>query len=400
MIEKAALLYSKFKLIVLLVLIVPLFWFGIFPGWKKADSDFPNYYVSSKLLLDGTLAEAYDIQKFNAHISFYNADAKGLFVMYPPTTALVTAFISSLEILTAKRVWLVLSIVAFLGIIKVLSKLINIKLTDAANLSLLCGFNLYNDLMLGQVYTIMVFMILLAFFWFKKNKIILPGILLGIVAAIKFLPLFFLPLFLYKKQYKMSVVMLFTFLMLHTLTICAAGFEPYMAFVNVFKQNYLNGYVANSLATSVQYQSMEVLVNILNQNLMITDEMTTALKLIWKLFWLLLGISACYKYFSKAEFLPVCFASVTLLLLLFENGSATYHLLFSLIALPLIFNQTLNSNWRISLLVAFSLMGFFPFLVHLLNCTGFILSFSRLWCLSLFSALYFISMRVSNLNIE
>jgi hypothetical protein len=45
-----------------------------------------------------------------------------------------------------------------------------------------------------------------------------------------------------------------------------------------------------------------------------------------------------------------------------------------------------------AIILAFTAMGFVPFLVQQLNYESLFLNFSRLWCLSLFAALFFIGL--------
>lgn len=389
MINKIYFLYRKFRLLLLLLLLCPFLYFGIAAGWNQTKSDFPNYYVSSKLLVQGQLHEAYDVQKFTQHIAKYDAQAAGLFVMYPPTTALMTIFLSPFDILMAKRIWVIISIMAALGIVFFLSKQLKIDLIDASNILLMSGFNLYNDLMLGQVYVVMVFLLIYGWYLYHHNKIIGAGTVWGVVAAIKFLPLFFIPFFILKRHYKLSAIILFTFLFLHSITLYFGGIESYKAFVHAFTENYLHGKVANEVATSSQYQSIEALVNLMKQNNLLGSLTASFIKIFWKLFWISLCFGACYKYISGKKFIPVAIASTSLLLLLFENGSATYHLLFCLLVLMIIFELNFSMTWKFYLLGAYLLLGFLPFVVHLMQSEYLVFNFVRLWSLALFSLLFF-----------
>lgn len=389
--------YQRLKLIIFLVLLLPLFWFGIAPGWNQVDSDFPNYYVSAQMLLKGNLYEAYDVDRFNNNIEDYNKKAKGLFVMYPPSTALTVIFLTPFDMLHAKRYWMILSLLAALGLVFLLANLFKIDVLDAANLILLCGFNLYNDLMLGQVYLVMVFLLFLAWHFYVQNKFVTAGILWGIVASIKFLPLFFLPFFIFKKNYKIPLVVILTCMIFHLITFILGGIGAYEAFIKVFMQNYFSGNVANQLATSVQYQSFEVLINLLYQKAYISIDLAILLKLFWKLIWLIICFWVCKMYFKSTTFIQVATSSITLLLLLLENGSASYHLLFALLAMLIVLQSQAGISWRMVVLGAFLLMGFLPFLFHLFRVEHLILSFIRLWCLCLFSGIFFIMLGRQNM---
>jgi hypothetical protein len=385
-------IYTKFKLTLAIILLIPLLWFGIKAGWNQADSDFPNYYVSAQLLKNKNLHQAYDVNFFNKEIQTYNKNASGLFVMYPPTTALLALPLTPFDLLNAKRIWMIISLCAAFGIIVLLPKILHIDITDAANVMLICGFNLYNDFMLGQVYVVMIFLMLVGYYFFLKENTFYAGILWGFVAAIKFLPLFFIPFLFYRRHYKIAFLLLLSFGILHLIAFFSGGKMAYFSFIEVFKNNYLNGQVANETATSIQYQSVEALSNLAIQLHHWPIWLASILKLVWKIVWVSLAITTCVKYIKSSHFLSIAMASTTLLLLLFENGSASYHLLFSLFALIVLLKLKMKFSFQFSLLLAFAAMGFLPFIVQQLHFEYLFLNFSRLWCLSLFAALFFMGL--------
>lgn len=384
-------LYKKNKLVILCLLLLPLTWYGIKAGWNNVNSDFPNYYVSAQLLLKGQLYDAYNVDIFNRHIQSFNKDARGLFVMYPPTTALLALPISCFDLLTAKRIWILLSLSAGIGIISLVSKLCSLKTIDAACLLLLSGFNLYNDIMLGQVYVCMLFLLLSGWYYYIKQAKLSTGLTWGFIAAIKFLPLFFIPFLLLKKQYRLVAVLGLSFVLIHCITWAVGGLSAYSAFIHVFIKNYVEGQVANTKALSLQYQSIEVLTNLLPQYLSWSPVwLMLFIKTGWKCFWFYIAFITCKKHVGSANFLLVCISSVMLILLLFENGSASYHLLFCLFPFIAFFNMVKNKQHQILLLVLFAAMGFVPTLIKFFEPGNLLMMFARLWCLSLFSLWFFI----------
>ena len=384
--------YNKYKLILLFILLLPLFWFGIKAGWNKANTDFPNYYVSAQLLIKGHLADAYHVNKFNTAIDEYNSEASGLFVMYPPTTALLTLGLTPFNLLNAKRIWILISLIACVAVVFLLKSRWNIDKKSASVILLLSGFSLYNDLMLGQVYLVMLALVLLGWHALEQNKAILSGMSWGLVAAFKFLPLFFIPFLLFKKQYKITFFLLLTFIIIHLFTLIIGGTDAYNSFFQVFTANYLHGKVANQTALSMQYQSMEVFANLLSQTAHWPVWSVNLLKITWKVFWLYLVILSFIRYFRSSYFLMVSIASITLLLLLFENGSASYHLLFCLFALMAFLQIVKDKYWKITLLLAYASIGFIPVLISLLHLDNLFVNFSRLWCLSFFAGIFFIGL--------
>jgi hypothetical protein len=385
-------IYLKIKHVIFVLLLLPLFWFGIKGGWNQVTSDFPNYYVSAKLLLHGQLNDAYQVEKFNQHIQKYNSNAQGLFVMYPPTTSLIMLPLTLFDMLNAKRIWIIISLIASAGISYLLSKICLISVIDAANILLICGFNMYNDIMLGQVYLVMLFVVLLGWHLLMQQKNIISGISLGIVAAIKFLPLFYLPFLWYKKYFKICFILIFVCALFHVICFWLVGTHVYQNFLEVFTANYLDGKVANEIPNSLQYQSFEVFSNQLSPKFSSSEGTITLIKVSWKVFWTLLAALLSIKYLKSTSFLFVTIASTTLLLLLFENGSATYHLLFALLTVITFLKENKSKTYFVFLMISLAAMGFLPTLVNVLSLDNFMISFTRLWCLCLYSLCFFIGL--------
>ncbi len=64
------------------------FYAGIVPGWKNVESDFPNYYTASRIIIEGRdIDKLYDDQWFNSRIKEYGIEQQGKFSPFPPVTA-------------------------------------------------------------------------------------------------------------------------------------------------------------------------------------------------------------------------------------------------------------------------------------------------------------------------
>ena len=181
-------------------------------------------------------------------------------------------------------------------------------------------------------------------------------------------------------------------MVIHLFTLVIGGTDAYNSFFQVFIDNYLHGKVANQTALSIQYQSMEALANLLSQLSHWPNWSVNLLKIIWKVIWLCFVILLWLKYFNSKYFLIVSLTSVTLILLLFENGSASYHLLFCLFASMAFLQIVKDKCWKITLFLAYATIGFIPVLISLLHIDNLFVNFSRLWCLSLFAAIFFIGL--------
>jgi hypothetical protein len=102
----------------LLVLFVVL---ALVPGWRTLNTDFPNYYLTAALRLQGTPVDrAYEWIWFQRHKDHRDISQPLVgFVPNPPLCAPPLLPIASLPALCAKRVWILLNLVflaAALGI--------------------------------------------------------------------------------------------------------------------------------------------------------------------------------------------------------------------------------------------------------------------------------------------
>ncbi len=380
-------------------LLVFVFWFGVKAGWNQIETDFPNYYVSSKMLLQDNLQDAYSIERFNTSIQEYVPTGSGMFVMYPPPTALVMLPLSAFEIELARKIWLLLSLGFLIHLIYLIRISANLTFVQSAVILLLAGFNLVNDLMLGQIYIFLLWLLMYGWSSYKKGDTRLAGLSWGILAALKFLPLFFLPLLIYKREFKMSIFLVLTFLFLHLLTFLISGSPTYRAFSTSFSENYFYSKVANETPVSYRYQSMDALVNTIITANAETPKTAISWKVflaVWKLFWLTLFGFFIWKQKSDANFLEKSIAAVILLLLLLEAGSATYHLLFAGFAVMFCLKFT-PQKLTSSILLLWILLGFLPTLLSKFPYTSLAFLYSRLWLLCLFTLqFYFLVLRQKN----
>jgi hypothetical protein len=254
------------------------------------------------------------------------------------------------------------------------------------------GFNLVNDLMLGQVYIFTVFITLIALIEILKNKQIIPGILLGMIASIKLFPLLFIPIFIIKKKYKISLSLISTFLIINLIVFHFSGESVFLSFLESFSNNYIQKNVADVLPFSIQYQSFEVYKNILIAN----DSISAVLKnvvefvsFLWTPIWLLLISIVLFFYRKSDYFIEIGISLVLLFLLITEVGSASYHMLLIIPSLKVIFNTKFNSfQIKLSLLLVWILMGYLPTLISKIGFTNLFICFSRLWLLLSFIVMY------------
>jgi len=381
-----------------------LAFFGTAAGFKNADTDFPNYYVSSKMFLNGNLNKAYNTNEFNNEIKKENTNAQGLFVMYPPATAFIMLPLLSYRLLEAKKIWVVFSTFLFLLIFYLTTHIFNINKWYSFFIVAGAGFNLANDLMLGQVYIFTVLITLIALDAILKNKQFIPGILLGVIASIKLFPLLFIPVFLIKKKFKLATSLIVSFLLMNLLVFFLCGAEVFYSFFEAFKINYLQKKVAGVLPTSYQYQSIEAFKNCVLSSSSISDitkNCVVFVSNIWMPVWFLLLVFTLFLKRKSKCFIEIGITGILLFLLITEVGSASYHMLLLIPALTLMFYIGLiNYKTKIVLIIIWCAIGFFPTVYLKLEIDNLILNFNRLWLFSIFCIVSFVDIIDKNINLK
>jgi len=97
---------------------------GLIPAWQDIHSDFPNYYTSSRLLIEGEdISKIYDSDWFQKKAEEYGMGQHSRFSPFPPATAFLMLPIAWLEPLSAKRIWTALNLLVLVATVYLLRQL-------------------------------------------------------------------------------------------------------------------------------------------------------------------------------------------------------------------------------------------------------------------------------------
>lgn len=393
-------LFAKYKS-ALLFTILCLFHFysGIIPGWNKIVSDFPNYYISSIIIAEGKDAGImYNDSLFNVELINRNIFVQGQFSLYPPATAFIMLPLSSFSPITAKRIWLIFCLFLIPATIILIMKLADIGFFYAGNVLLSGGYCLTNDLMLGQVYLMMLFFTLLGFYLVKKHNTLSGSLFYGIVMSLKYYTFILGLVGLLRKKIKPMLFITGWFVLFNLVCLYFTGIPVYVYFIENIFARHLRGEIIGQTAYSVLFQSAESLFNrlfvedpILNPTPFYPSYM---LFYIFKTLFYLIPISfsfvLLYKAKSHVHFEEIATSVLLTLLLLLEPGSATYHLL--LLVIPLVLLNRLFKDcgkekilfWLVGL---FACIGFLSVICNKIASQynlPILLQYNRLWMLGLF----------------
>jgi hypothetical protein len=205
-----------------LVLLLALFVVKAFiPAWKTLHSDFPNYYIVARLLHEHyAMDKIYDwiwLQRVKDHWSIQQPLVG--FVGLTPFSALPIIPLAWLDVLEAKRIWLVVNLAVLATSLFELQRLTSLGTRHVVLIALLAIIPLRNNFVLGQMHLVVLGLLVLAY-WFDTRKMWFGcGLALGVAASLKVYPMLFVLYFLRKRQWKPA-----TILVCSTLAILAACF--------------------------------------------------------------------------------------------------------------------------------------------------------------------------------
>lgn len=247
----------------LVLLLIYLIVKGIIPGWNAIVTDFPNYYVSAQQVIKGEgIEKLYDDHWFQQRIYDSGIDALGKFSPQPPIAATVLTPLAYFEPLTAKRIWLILSLTFMVGAIVLVHKLFSFSLLDSSLAILLMGRALSNDLYYGQLYLLVTFSMLFALWLIQsRNAQVLAGIILAVVAILKYFPVLVIFYALLIKKYSVVVASLATFLALGVLQLIIFGWDVMQFYIGEILPAHLSGNIPGQGAFAIAYQSWPSFLN-------------------------------------------------------------------------------------------------------------------------------------------
>ncbi|MBN8583989.1 MAG: DUF2029 domain-containing protein [Ignavibacteria bacterium] len=212
----------------LFIILTGVFIYSVFiPSVQKINTDFPNYYVSSNMYLDGKdMKTAYDNVEFNRQLLMYGIDDQIVsYTPYPPLTALLMLPIAKLTPLDAKLWWNIFNLVVLLACIVVLSKIAQLDFFKCGLIFFLSGFALANNFMFGQVYLPVLLFLLLSMYFMQRDKDILSALFIALSIVLKFYTIFFIFLFIFKKRYKLLVYTIVFSLLIYIPVVLLTGFD-------------------------------------------------------------------------------------------------------------------------------------------------------------------------------
>jgi hypothetical protein len=171
--------------------------------WTALNNDFPDYFIAASLL-----HEHYDTSRVYEWIWLQrqkdHRDIEQKVVNLAPSTTFSTLALyplTGMPILAAKHCWILLNLGLLLGALWLLRDLTQLRWRRLALVAAL-SFPLRTNLLDGQYYVLLLFLLTLACTLYLRQRRFVAGVLVGLAAGMKIFPVIYLLYFLRKRDLK------------------------------------------------------------------------------------------------------------------------------------------------------------------------------------------------------
>jgi hypothetical protein len=195
-------------------------------AWSTLNSDFPNYYLTARLI-----REHYDTSRIYEWIWFQRQkDHRAIdqqTVGMVPITAFSTLILypfAGLPALAAKQCWIIVNLGLLFATVWLLHSLTAVPWRRIL-LIVALSLPLRVNLLLGQYYLLLLFLLTLACRFYVDQRRLRAGILVGILAGLKIFPIIYLLFFLRKRDWRAFTSGLLVFLGYFGCSVLVFGWE-------------------------------------------------------------------------------------------------------------------------------------------------------------------------------
>lgn len=246
-----------------IILLLLFFIFVFFPSVKKINTDFPNYYVSANMFLDGKdLKDAYDNAEFNMQVLLYGIENQFVsFVPYPPVNALLMLPFARLNPLTSKLFWNILNFIFFLTSVFFISKISGLNFFLTGILFFISGYAFVNNFFFGQVYLLVLLFFSASFYFLFKEKDIPAALFFSLSVLLKFYTIFFLVLYLCRKKYRLVIASSIFIALFNLIAVILTGPEVNIFYYSKIMPRISDGWIGTVFAP--EFQSVTSMLHIL-----------------------------------------------------------------------------------------------------------------------------------------
>ena len=179
-------------------------WFAVVPASKKIHPDFIAYYLTGWMVAQGeTPSRIYEYPWFQRQTVYAGVgEVPGGIGYNPPTAALSLLPLGWLEPKHARDAWLVVNIAAAIALLAVLSRATGLPFVAGIVLLLFSAGAFRNNLIYGQIYLVLTFLVAAAIALRDAGWRWLAGTLLGVVTAVKLYTAPLLIYFIWRREWR------------------------------------------------------------------------------------------------------------------------------------------------------------------------------------------------------
>jgi len=156
-------------------------------GWRRAETDFPNYYTAAVLMSKGMpVREYYDWTWFQRQMNLAGIERQlGGYQPQTPLTALPLIGLAHFPVQRAKQIWLVVNFCFLGGTVWMLARVTGFRPEQMTLLAFLGFGSLYSNFLYGQYYVFLLFLLTVAFYCLHLRKFGASGFVSGVAFGLK-----------------------------------------------------------------------------------------------------------------------------------------------------------------------------------------------------------------------
>lgn len=227
----------------ILFLLAGLVSYSFRQGWRRAGTDFPNYYTAAVLVVQRQrLRNFYDWPWFQRQMNYAGVEQQlGGYIPQTPLTMLPIMPLAPMAVQAAKRTWLVVNLFFIAGALVFLARISGFSLIYVVLIALTGYGSLHENLLLGQYYIFLLLVISAAFYCLQNGQPGKSGWLLGLAFMLKLYGGPFVLYFAVKRQWRAVVGVALACLLMGTLAIALFGWSDIAYYLAAILPRSLRG---------------------------------------------------------------------------------------------------------------------------------------------------------------
>jgi hypothetical protein len=252
--------------LLLLGLAAYLFQKGVVPALTAVEADFPGYFTSARIVVDGQdTSRLYDDGWFREQIRRYGMETEqnpGKFAPFPPPTALLLVPLARFQPLTALRIVTAVSVLCLIFSSFLLARILAWHPVDSALLVLSSGGAIITGLRCGQPYILISTACILGYYLYQRGRPWLAGLCLGLFVPIKYFPVLILACFALRREWRVVLGGVVAIAGVALVSIGVLGWKVHQVFLFEVFGNHLAGRLSlrdQGVPFTAVYQSFDTL---------------------------------------------------------------------------------------------------------------------------------------------